>query len=347
MGKKGGGSKPKAPDPYETAAAQFEYGNQSVYSPTGNMVYGTVGADGQFVANPNATKYAVQIQETPFQEQLRTAREGGALDLVGSIIGSGLPDRAQLRNTGDIAKNTFSEMMHMISPQREMEDRRSMQYFSDRGLPMTGEAAGQMMDDTSRRRGTQDAQLMRTALDRASEEQSRLYGLESNQRQGALNELVAAITGVNPSQNTINPSSSTGVDIASQINNQYQSKLAAYQQEQASQQNSMNALLGTAGTLGAAMIMSDVAMKQDIVPVDGGILDRLRSLPISTWRYTDASGQGDRSLHIGPMAQDFHKTFGVGDGKTISLVDVAGVALAALKELAIEVRHASSDQRAS
>ena len=34
------------------------------------------------------------------------------------------------------------------------------------------------------------------------------------------------------------------------------------------------------------------------------------------------------------MAQDFRDAFGVGDGKTIHLVDVMGVLLGAIKELA-------------
>ena len=38
--------------------------------------------------------------------------------------------------------------------------------------------------------------------------------------------------------------------------------------------------------------------------------------------------------HIGPMAQDFYRLFEVGyDDKTISTIDPAGIALAAIQEL--------------
>ena len=77
---------------------------------------------------------------------------------------------------------------------------------------------------------------------------------------------------------------------------------------------------------------SDRNGKANIVAIDGrDVLDRLVRLPISTWNYKtqDASVR-----HIGPMAQDFHAAFGVGENDTtISTVDGQGVALAAIKGL--------------
>ena len=56
---------------------------------------------------------------------------------------------------------------------------------------------------------------------------------------------------------------------------------------------------------------------------------------MSEWSYT-AQGAGVR--HIGPMAQDFRASFGLGeDDKHISAVDEEGVALAAIKALQAEV----------
>jgi hypothetical protein len=62
------------------------------------------------------------------------------------------------------------------------------------------------------------------------------------------------------------------------------------------------------------------------------ILEKVAKLPISSWNYkTDANNL----RHIGPMAQDFHATFGLNgsDSKHISSIDEAGVALAAIKGL--------------
>lgn len=45
--------------------------------------------------------------------------------------------------------------------------------------------------------------------------------------------------------------------------------------------------------------------------------------------------QSEDIQHIGPMAQDFHAAFSVGDDeRTISTIDPDGVALAAIQELA-------------
>jgi hypothetical protein len=69
-----------------------------------------------------------------------------------------------------------------------------------------------------------------------------------------------------------------------------------------------------------------------LLAIDGeDILSRIRRLPISTWRYT-AQGGGIR--HIGPMAQDWDRAFGLsGDSLTINSGDFDGVNLAAVQAL--------------
>jgi len=83
---------------------------------------------------------------------------------------------------------------------------------------------------------------------------------------------------------------------------------------------------------GAWQAVSDREMKRGIQPVDGvAILDKLDQLPVSRWYYKN---QDPSIQHIGPMAQDFHALFGVGDDdKSISTIDPDGIALAAIKEL--------------
>jgi hypothetical protein len=76
---------------------------------------------------------------------------------------------------------------------------------------------------------------------------------------------------------------------------------------------------------------SDRASKHDFEPIDvDTVLERLATVPISRWRY-DAEPGVD---HMGPMAQDFHATFGLGDSdRRITTVDANGVALAAIQAL--------------
>lgn len=86
--------------------------------------------------------------------------------------------------------------------------------------------------------------------------------------------------------------------------------------------------------------LSDVGMwnnnsnrdaKHRFQPVDiADVLARVTAMPITQWEYKLAAGVP----HIGPMAQDFHATFGLGgDDKTIGTIDEAGVALAAIQGL--------------
>ena len=77
---------------------------------------------------------------------------------------------------------------------------------------------------------------------------------------------------------------------------------------------------------------SDVNTKENLMPVDGKeVLRRLRGLPILTW---NRKGDQMRARHLGPMAQDFHAAFGLGPNeRRIAPIDVAGAALAAIKEI--------------
>jgi hypothetical protein len=77
---------------------------------------------------------------------------------------------------------------------------------------------------------------------------------------------------------------------------------------------------------------SDRNQKKNIEPVDtAGILKRISELPLSKWSY---NSDDDSIVHMGPMAQDFYASFGLGkDDKHITPIDSSGVALAAIQEL--------------
>ena len=78
--------------------------------------------------------------------------------------------------------------------------------------------------------------------------------------------------------------------------------------------------------------VSDVNAKENFEQIDANqVLAQVAGLDVTRWNYkVDDSG----AKHIGPTAQDFHRQFGVGiDDKTISGLDAAGIALAAIKAL--------------
>jgi len=79
-------------------------------------------------------------------------------------------------------------------------------------------------------------------------------------------------------------------------------------------------------------VISDRNLKENFEPVDGKeVLEQVAAMPISRWNMKT---QDPSIRHIGPMAQDFHAAFGVGeDNKRINSVDADGVALAAIQGL--------------
>lgn len=77
---------------------------------------------------------------------------------------------------------------------------------------------------------------------------------------------------------------------------------------------------------------SSRATKMNFASVSGtDVLAKLRALPITTWNYIS---EGDDVRHLGPMAEDFYKAFGLGVGdKSIGVQDLASVSLAGVKAL--------------
>ncbi len=77
---------------------------------------------------------------------------------------------------------------------------------------------------------------------------------------------------------------------------------------------------------------SDRNLKQDLEPLDGeAVLDKLAAMPVYAW---SPKGRNAHQRHYGPMAQDFHVAFGLGDDDTmIGMQDAEGVALAAIQGL--------------
>lgn len=88
--------------------------------------------------------------------------------------------------------------------------------------------------------------------------------------------------------------------------------------------------------------ISDRNRKELFAAVDGEeVLSRLRSVPVTTWNYKTQ----ERDIrHMGPMAQDFHAAFGLGENELlINTVDIDGVTMAAAQ--ALERRTAAQQQR--
>ncbi|HEU4596287.1 MAG TPA: tail fiber domain-containing protein [Pyrinomonadaceae bacterium] len=72
--------------------------------------------------------------------------------------------------------------------------------------------------------------------------------------------------------------------------------------------------------------------KENFLEVKGeDVLSSLRKIPVTSWNYIS---EGRQVRHLGPMAEDFYKEFGLGTSNaSIGVQDLAGVSLAAVKAL--------------
>ncbi len=104
-------------------------------------------------------------------------------------------------------------------------------------------------------------------------------------------------------------------------------------------------MVGSARCDGMSWInASDRNAKENFQPVAGrDVLTKVAAMPISRWTYKESDG----SVHLGPMAQDFHAAFGLGaDDKSIATVDADGVALAAIQGLNEVVKEKDAEIQA-
>lgn len=132
---------------------------------------------------------------------------------------------------------------------------------------------------------------------------------------------------------------------ASILGQQDQRALSAWTaQTQANSQRSSSIMggLGSLAGIGAALYMnSSKDVKEDKRPTSGA-LDAVMSMPVEEWRYKQGKGDGER--HIGPYAEDFQRQTGMGDGKSINVIDAIGINMRATQELAEEVRAMRRDR---
>lgn len=89
-------------------------------------------------------------------------------------------------------------------------------------------------------------------------------------------------------------------------------------------------------------VVSDRNRKENFAELDGEeVLTRLREVPVSSWNYLT---QEEVIRHVGPMAQDFYKAFGLGESDLmINTIDIDGINMAGVK--ALDVRTAAQAQR--
>ena len=104
----------------------------------------------------------------------------------------------------------------------------------------------------------------------------------------------------------------------------------AQQRQAANEQFWSSVIQSVAGMGGGGSMLSASRFKEGFEGIStDDIVEKVRSLPVYKWSY-----KGDRARHIGPMAENFMETFGLGDNPDmIHIVDAFGVLLATTQAL--------------
>lgn len=119
---------------------------------------------------------------------------------------------------------------------------------------------------------------------------------------------------------------------ASTLNQLYNSQLNSWAAENQAQGSAIGGIASGLGTAAGMIWGSDENIKTDKKKLkEGAALEAVKDMRVEEWNY--APGVADAGRHIGTYAQDFKKSTGKGDGKTIAAQDAIGVTMGALKDL--------------
>lgn len=350
MGKKSPKA-PAAPDPYATAAAQTASNKEAIeasarYNQINQQTpYGRVYYTGE-IGSPNRTQVTelspAEQQQMNLQNQsteaLMTLGRNRAQSL-GSDLGTLNADYgAQAKGLEDA---TYNQGLSRLNPQFEQQQRGLETSLANRGIPLNSEAYNNAMQQFNQSRNDALSSLANQSIGLGRQEQSRLFNQDLQRRGTLINEVSALTQGQgaiqtpqaqSPAQYNMNP-----VDMAGLMGQQYQAQLGQYNNAVNQRNQTMGGLFGLAGAaLPLAFCSRDFKTDHEAVN-ENQILDNVIKLPVAKWTYT-IPGQPE-GPHIGPYAEDFRELFGVGDGRTIAVVDMFGVMLASIKALNARVKE--------
>lgn len=118
------------------------------------------------------------------------------------------------------------------------------------------------------------------------------------------------------------------------LNTQYQNQLSSWQ----AQQQAGSSFWGGLGTVAGAFI-SDEDKKENKAKPRKSLRRSLDDMRVEEWDYK--AGEGDGGHHVGTYAQDFKKATGLGNGRTIDVIDAVGVTMGAVKEISADLKDLS------
>lgn len=300
---------PKAPNPYQTAAAQTgsnigtaiaqsQLNSVNQVTPYGSLTYSQNGTyaftDPTTGKTYQLPKMVATTQLSPAQKALLETTQGTQQNLAETAqdqsvrLDELLAEPFSLDN--DAVEGRIAELSaKRLDPQLARKRDQMATTLSNQGIKVGSTAWNEAMDAANR-----DEADSRNALLLSGRSQAVQEALAA--RNQPLNELIGLSSGTQISNPTFASTPQTGVagtDIAGLINSDYQNRLGTWQQQQS---DMMGGLFG----LGKAAIglFSDKRLKTDIE--DTG--EDVAGVPVKTWRWK-GSGEPD----MGVIAQDVER----------------------------------------
>ncbi len=312
------------------------------------MRYGYT-SDGQFTQGqpPEGKQAAVSTIESPWERQIRQTLQPASVDLVGRMVDdnvSNMPGPARVQDRGDVAATIFDRNFSLMAPAIDKSNEKLIQNLQARGLPVGGEAFNDAYGEQLTR--TQDT-IGRMAMDAdiaAGQEQSRLYGLDANERATALSEIATLMGGSYNPPSAVPSGNTAGINFSGMVNNQYNAQMEQYQQ---AQQQKM-ATASTIGQIGVGLMKCTMEAKEVAGPLNTDwAADVVKRLPLDVWSYTPEGAPEGRGTepHIGPMAEHFKALTGLGSGKDIDPIDYLGLMAGALQAALLRIEVLEREQR--
>ena len=335
-------SAPAAPDPYATAAAQAASNKETAvaqsllnqvneYTPYGQSVYTKRGepVDGiqQFdrTTTLDPAQQAIVDQQTAISGQLNELA-GDQITRVGDSLTNpysyeGMPDApvadaTARQQTIDAINSQYASRLdpRFADAQTALETQ-----LANQGIGVGSDAYTKAMESQNRSRNDAYQSAMNAAITGGGAEQSRLFGLQGNARERAiqeyerirnapLNEVAALMSGTQINNPTFSAIPQTGVsptDLTGAINTAYQGNVNNYATQVGANNAATGGLFGLAGAVGGGLAgnaglfkPSDRRIKKNIKKV--GKLDN--GLDVYSYQYKWGGPQ-----QIGLMAQDVEK----------------------------------------
>lgn len=281
---KGSPKAPAAPDPVQTAQAQAQANRLNQFFPGGgSLLYGRYNSDGSF--SPDYSHDAVQLQESPYQNQSRQLGERLSLQLASLLGGNiNLPQMQSTLNLNAISRvpsindfsndatrveqATYQRMSDLLRPEFDKRRLKQQQNLANQGIPLGSEAYSKEFDNLSKNENEALQAAAQDAVSAGRAEQQRLFsnaiaahqsqlgdqlqsiGLNNNARSAMLQELASLLGGQQFTPGQFSGGiASPSVNVSDNVYNTYQGQLSAYNNRVAQQRQSMQSIFGLGGGL--------------------------------------------------------------------------------------------------